>query len=92
MIASVCTRKLRVVMYTGFGSPVDPEVKFTNPGHVRNGTAPLGVEGGCGPGITTVSRPSGAPAGARSRSDGGMNSGVSSGSGGDVRQARGSGG
>ena len=92
MMAAVCTRKLRVVMYTGFGSPVDPDVKFTKPGQVRNPTASMAAAPGRGSGRTTVRRPSGSPAGAISRSAGGMNNGVSSGSGGELRQALGSGG
>src|SRR5262249_23361491 len=90
MMASVWTRKLRVVMYTGFGSPVEPEVKLTKPGQVRNG-APAARPGRAS-GTATVSMPRGSPAAARPRSDGARNSGVPSGRGGAVRHALGSGG
>jgi hypothetical protein len=91
MIVAVCRRKLRVVMYTGLGRPVDPDVKLTNPGHAKNGTDPSGTEGVRGEGSTRTVRP-GARCAPRSPRQGGMKSGVSAGASGSLRHARGSGG
>src|SRR5262245_13891975 len=90
-MAAVWIMKLRVVMYTGLGRPVEPEVKFTKPGHARNG-AEAGGLAGCGSGAMRTARPAASAAGARARSGGATNTGVPAGRGGDVRHARASGG
>ena len=89
MIAAVCRRKLSVVMYTGLGRPVEPDVKLTNPGHARNGTGSAGADDMRGAGSTRGIRP-GTRADSRSRRHGGMKSGVPAGTGGSLRHALGS--
>src|SRR5437867_2088227 len=79
-------------MYTGFGNPVDPEVKFTIPGHVRIARGEDDPDGARGGGMTTVVRPSALPASAVWRSEGGRKTTVPGGIAGDVRHALGSGG
>src|SRR5678816_2751248 len=88
MMAAVCRRKLRVVMYTGLGKPVEPEVKFTKPGHARKDTEPGGTAAGRGSGRTNVLKPAASAAWASARSGGATNTGVPSGNGGELRHAR----
>ena len=90
MIAAVCRRKLRVVMYTGLGKPVEPEVKFTKPGHARKDTEPGGAAAGRASGSDERAKPAAAAARASRRSGGGRKTGVSAGNGGELRQALGS--
>src|SRR5262249_45110148 len=90
-MAAVWIRKLRVVMYTGLGRPVEPDVKFTKPGHARS-DADAGGLGGRASGTTRALSPTASAAAARARRGGATNTGVLAGSGGDVRHARASGG
>jgi hypothetical protein len=90
-MAAVWRRKLRVRMYTGFGGPVDPEVKVTSPGVLRkNGLCCL-IDEMLGLGTGCVSSPMVSPSGARCRRVGGRKRGVAGGMGGELRQALGSG-
>jgi hypothetical protein len=91
-MAAVCKTKLRVRMYTGFGSPVEPDVKFTNPGVARNGNGRVALDAGRGSETTQGRSPIDSAAADAARIDGGRNTGVPGGIGGELRQALGSGG
>lgn len=87
MIAAACMTKLRVRTYIGFGRPVDPDVKCTMPGAVRKDAGRIAPDGGRASGRTKTRSPRGSPAPAIARSEGGRNSGVPGGTGGELRQA-----
>src|SRR5262245_14446930 len=79
-------------MYTGLGRPVDPDVKLTMPGVPRKPMDDGAPVDGRGLGSVMVRRARRSPAPSRADSDGDRKIGVVAGIGGELRQARGSGG
>src|SRR5262245_53568442 len=92
MTEEVWSRRLRVETYTGFGAPVEPDVKATKPGALRKECLPAspaaaGRASGIGPGR----RPMGPDELGRARCAGGRNTGVPTGTGGPLCDVLGSG-
>ena len=91
-IARASVRSPVELRCTGFGPPVDPDVKATNPGHERAGRPPPSRSPGTAGGSSVTSRPVRSASARRCRDDGASSRRVREGRGGVLRQPWGSGG